>query len=174
MSMKTLRSTFIGDRALYKRVLAVAVPIMVQTGITNFVSLLDNIMVGRIGTEQMSGVAIVNQLLFVYYLCVFGGFAGAGISAFTGGFAAAGASIFAGASAASAGFSAACARGQKNSFSWPLTVTAWISLLSGGSWTGSPTGWAVSRRKGPWMLAPLRMYTKGVDALETSPSATTW
>lgn len=79
MSMKTLRSTFIGDRAFYKRVLAVAVPIMVQTGITNFVSLLDNIMVGRIGTEQMSGVAIVNQLLFVYYLCVFGGFAGAGI-----------------------------------------------------------------------------------------------
>lgn len=75
----TLKKTFIGDRAFYKRVLAVAVPIMVQTGITNFVSLLDNIMVGRIGTEQMSGVAIVNQLFFVYYLCVFGGFAGAGI-----------------------------------------------------------------------------------------------
>ena len=74
-----LKKKFIGDRAFYKRVLAVAVPIMVQTGITNFVSLLDNIMVGRIGTEQMSGVAIVNQLFFVYYLCVFGGFAGAGI-----------------------------------------------------------------------------------------------
>ena len=70
---------FIGDRAFYKRVLAVAVPIMVQSGITNFVSLLDNIMVGRVGTEQMSGVAIVNQLLFVFYLCIFGGFAGAGI-----------------------------------------------------------------------------------------------
>lgn len=74
-----MRNKFIGDRAFYRRVLAVAVPIMVQTGITNFVSLLDNIMVGRIGTEQMSGVAIVNQLFFVYYLCVFGGFAGAGI-----------------------------------------------------------------------------------------------
>ena len=73
------KKTFIGDRAFYRRVLAIAVPIMVQTGITNFVSLLDNIMVGRIGTEQMSGVAIVNQLFFVYYLCVFGGFAGAGI-----------------------------------------------------------------------------------------------
>ena len=70
---------FIGDRAFYKRVLAVAVPIMVQTGITNFVSLLDNIMVGRTGTEQMSGVAIVNQLLFVFNLCIFGGLAGAGI-----------------------------------------------------------------------------------------------
>lgn len=78
MSNKLTR-TFIGDKAFYKRVLAVAVPIMVQSGITNFVSLLDNIMVGRVGTEQMSGVAIVNQLFFVFYLCVFGGFAGAGI-----------------------------------------------------------------------------------------------
>ncbi|MCI8356646.1 MAG: MATE family efflux transporter [Lachnospiraceae bacterium] len=60
-------------------VLAVAVPIMIQNGITNFVGLLDNIMVGQVGTEQMSGVAIVNQLMMVYYLCVFGGLAGAGI-----------------------------------------------------------------------------------------------
>ena len=52
-------------------VLSIAVPIMVQNGITNFVSLLDNIMIGRIGTEQMSGAAIVNQLIFVYNLCIF-------------------------------------------------------------------------------------------------------
>lgn len=70
---------FIGDKAFYKMVLAVAVPIMIQNGITNFVGLLDNIMVGQVGTEQMSGVAIVNQLMMVYYLCVFGGLAGAGI-----------------------------------------------------------------------------------------------
>ena len=60
-------------------VLLIAVPIMIQNGITNFVSLLDNIMVGQIGTEQMSGVAIVNQLMFVYNLCIFGGLSGAGI-----------------------------------------------------------------------------------------------
>lgn len=79
MEKTGLRKKYIGDRGFYKRVLAIAVPIMIQSGITNFVSLLDNIMVGRIGTEQMSGVAIVNQLVFVFYLCVFGGFAGAGI-----------------------------------------------------------------------------------------------
>lgn len=60
-------------------VLGVAMPIMIQNGITNFVSLLDNIMVGQVGTEQMSGVAIVNQLLFIYNLCIFGGVSGAGI-----------------------------------------------------------------------------------------------
>lgn len=74
-----IRKKFIGDKAFYKMVLAIAVPIMIQNGITNFVSLLDNIMVGQIGTEQMSGVAIVNQLIFVYNLCIFGGVSGAGI-----------------------------------------------------------------------------------------------
>ena len=72
-------SRFIGDKQFYKMVLTVAVPIMLQNGITNFVGLLDNIMVGQIGTEQMSGAAIVNQLIFVYNLCIFGGVSGAGI-----------------------------------------------------------------------------------------------
>ena len=75
----SFRKKFIGDRKFYMMVLAVAVPIMIQNGITNFVSLLDNIMIGRIGTEQMSGASIVNQLIFVYNLCIFGGVSGAGI-----------------------------------------------------------------------------------------------
>ena len=70
---------FIGDRQFYKRVLLVAVPIMIQNGITNFVSMLDNIMVGQIGTEPMSGVAIVNQFMFVFFICLIGANAGAGI-----------------------------------------------------------------------------------------------
>ena len=72
-------NTFIGNKAFYKHALAIALPIMIQNGITNFVGLLDNIMVGQIGTEQMSGVAIVNQLLMIFNLCIFGGIAGAGI-----------------------------------------------------------------------------------------------
>ena len=60
-------------------VLGVVLPIIVQNGITNFVSLLDNIMVGRVGTEQMSGVAIVNQLMFVFNISIFGAISGAGI-----------------------------------------------------------------------------------------------
>ncbi len=72
-------SKFVGDKKFYKRVLAIAIPIIVQNGITNFVSLLDNIMVGRVGTEPMSGVAIVNQLLFVFYLAIFGAISGPGI-----------------------------------------------------------------------------------------------
>lgn len=74
-----LKDRFIGDKPFYKKLLAVAVPIMIQNGITNFVNMLDNIMVGQVGTEQMSGVAIANQLIFVYNLCIFGGVSGAGI-----------------------------------------------------------------------------------------------
>lgn len=74
-----MRSKYFGDRAFYRRVLNVAVPIMIQQGITNFVSMLDNIMVGRLGTDPMSGVAILNQLMFIFNLCVFGGLAGIGI-----------------------------------------------------------------------------------------------
>ena len=70
---------FIGDRAFYRRVFGVAIPIIIQSGITNFVSMLDNIMVGQIGTVPMSGVSIVNGILFVFNLCIFGGTAGAGI-----------------------------------------------------------------------------------------------
>ena len=70
---------YIGDRAFYGRVLKVMIPIVIQQGITNFVGLLDNIMVGQVGTEQMSGVAITNQLLFIFQLCIFGCLSGAGI-----------------------------------------------------------------------------------------------
>lgn len=70
---------FIGDRAFYRRVIAVALPIIIQNGIANFVSLLDNIMVGQVGQIPMSGVAIVNQLMFVFNLCIFGAASGAGI-----------------------------------------------------------------------------------------------
>lgn len=71
----------VGDRAFYARVIGIVVPLIIQNTVTNVVSLLDNVMVGRVGTLQMSAVAIVNQLLFVFNLCIFGGLAGAGIFA---------------------------------------------------------------------------------------------
>ena len=76
---ETMIKKFVGDKAFYRRLMVISVPIMLQMAITNFVSLLDNIMVGRVGTEQMTGVSISNQLIFIYYLAIFGGLAGAGI-----------------------------------------------------------------------------------------------
>lgn len=73
------KKKFIGDKAFYRYLIFLAFPMIVQNGITSFVSFLDNIMVGQIGTEPMSGVAIVNQLFFVFNICIFGGVSGAGI-----------------------------------------------------------------------------------------------
>ncbi len=76
---KNIKNKYIGDRLFYKNEMLVAVPIMIQNGITNFVNMLDNMMVGRLGEVEMTGVAIVNQLLFVFNLTIFGAVAGAGI-----------------------------------------------------------------------------------------------
>lgn len=77
--MNRFRKRYIGDKAFYKMILVIAFPILVQNGITNFVGLLDNIMVGQLGTEQMSGVAIVNQVMNVFNICIFGAVSGASI-----------------------------------------------------------------------------------------------
>ncbi len=68
-----------GGLSYYRHILSIAIPIIIQNGITNFVNLLDNIMVGQVGTIPMSGVSIVNGVLFVFNLCIFGASSGAGI-----------------------------------------------------------------------------------------------
>ena len=67
------------ERSVYKKALTLAVPMMIQNGITNAVSLVDNLMVGSLGTESMTAVSIVGQLIFVFFLAVFGGLSGPGI-----------------------------------------------------------------------------------------------
>lgn len=102
------------DWAFYKRVFGVALPMIIQNGITNFVSMLDNIMVGQVGTVQMSGVSIVNQLLFVFNLCVFGAMSGAGI--FTAQFHGAGDQ-----------------RGERNTFRFKVLVAIVLSAVGIGA-----------------------------------------
>ena len=112
---------YIGDRAFLRRVLYVALPIMVQNAITTFVSLLDNVMVGQVGTAQMSGVAIVNGILFVFNMCIFGAVSGPGI--FTAQF-----------------FGNSDHEGVRHTFRFKvlivvaLTVLGWAIFLFGGGW----------------------------------------
>ena len=70
---------FFTDKHFFKTVLTIALPMVIQNGVTNFVNVLDNIMVGRINSEATSGVAIVNQFMFVFYLITFGAVSAAGI-----------------------------------------------------------------------------------------------
>jgi putative MATE family efflux protein len=70
---------FIGDKAFYKTLIAVALPIVLQQLITTSVQLVDNVMVGKLGEEAIGSVAAVNQLYFVVILITFGALGGAGI-----------------------------------------------------------------------------------------------
>lgn len=73
------KKKYIGDRHFYSMLIKVVVPIIIQNAISNFVNLLDNIMVGQTGTESMTGVSVANQLTFVFNIIIFGAISGAGI-----------------------------------------------------------------------------------------------
>lgn len=69
------------EKLIYKKILKIAVPMMIQNGITNAVGLVDNVMVGNLGTNAVTAVSIIGQLFFVFSLAVFGGLSGPGIYA---------------------------------------------------------------------------------------------
>ncbi len=78
-ALGSFRKKYIGDKAFYIALISLVLPMVIQQGITNFVNLLDNVMVGALCTESISGVAIVNQLIFVFQLSIFGALSGASI-----------------------------------------------------------------------------------------------
>ena len=79
MKLLNLRKQPKGRKELYLRALLLALPMMIQNGITNAVGLVDNMMVGKLGTESMTGVSICGQLIFVFNLAIFGAISGPGI-----------------------------------------------------------------------------------------------
>ena len=72
-------SRWFGNKAFYRSVLTLLIPIMIQQFISSFVSLLDNVMVGSLGTEAISSTSIANTVLNVFMLAIFGGMSGASI-----------------------------------------------------------------------------------------------
>lgn len=76
-----VKRKFIGDRRFYRMLIAICLPIILQQFVTSLVGLLDNIMVGRIGNDEMIGVSLANQLIFIFNLAIFGSLSGAAIYA---------------------------------------------------------------------------------------------
>jgi putative MATE family efflux protein len=77
--MKKKLRYLIADKQFYTRVLMLALPIMLQQGISNTVSLFDSIMVSSLGDNALAGVSIVGQIFFVLGALFIGTSAGAGI-----------------------------------------------------------------------------------------------
>ena len=70
---------FIGNKKFYKNLMIVCLPIVLSQLISQFVSLLDNLMVGQLTPAEYNGVAIANQFFFIFSLAIYGALAGPGI-----------------------------------------------------------------------------------------------
>lgn len=77
--MKFNLKKFIGTKAFYRSVISLSIPVMIQSGISSFVSLLDNLMIGQLNQNAIAAVAVSNQILFILMIALFGGLAGPGI-----------------------------------------------------------------------------------------------
>ena len=75
----SFRKKFIGDKKFYMMVLAVAVPIMIHNGSPWHLLRTDPPDHNIIQQTYEIRNSILNQLIFVYNLCIFGGVSGAGI-----------------------------------------------------------------------------------------------
>lgn len=70
---------FIGNKAFYKATLAIAVPIMIQQFIATFVNLIDNIMIGSVGSLALTSVTVANKVYLIFNSTMFGICGAAGI-----------------------------------------------------------------------------------------------
>lgn len=74
------------DKTFLSKFVKIALPVMLSGFVTFLVSFLDNIMVGTVSNEAVSGVYAANQVTYLYNLAIFGLLEGAGvfIQQFTG------------------------------------------------------------------------------------------
>jgi putative MATE family efflux protein len=67
-----MKKSLFSDKAFYRNLFAIAVPIMLQNLINSLVNMLDTVMIGRLGTVEIAAVGLGNQIFFLYNLILFG------------------------------------------------------------------------------------------------------
>ncbi|MDR1496672.1 MAG: MATE family efflux transporter [Clostridiales Family XIII bacterium] len=60
------------DRILYRKIFRVAMPIALQSLIATSLSLVDNILIGRVGETELSVVGLSTQIFFIFWMVLFG------------------------------------------------------------------------------------------------------
>ncbi len=68
-----------GDKAFYKSLVMLALPIALQNLVTSSLNLMDNVMIGWLGETQLAAVALANQIYFLMALAIFGVSSGSAI-----------------------------------------------------------------------------------------------
>jgi putative MATE family efflux protein len=67
-----LANRYIGDRAFYREVAVVALPIVLQQLIATAMGFIDSVMVGQIGAQAMASVSVSNKYFMIMQAMLFG------------------------------------------------------------------------------------------------------
>lgn len=70
---------FFKDKEFFTTILTLAIPITLQNLISSSLNMVDNVMIGRLGENEIAAVGLVNQYFFIFMLCLSGINAGASI-----------------------------------------------------------------------------------------------
>lgn len=70
--MKQKLGRFFGTREFYSATIAIAIPIMLQSFVTSFVNLIDNVMIGSVGAVALTAVTVANKYYMVFNAALLG------------------------------------------------------------------------------------------------------
>lgn len=73
--------TMFQDRVFLKKTVTIALPVAMQGMLNTVVNLVDNLMIGSLGSTAIASVGLANKVFFVFSLLVFGVVSGSGILA---------------------------------------------------------------------------------------------
>ena len=71
MESNTMR-LFVREKEFYRKVVAIAVPVSLQSMITIGINMMDNVMVGKLGETILSATALANQFVAIFQICCMG------------------------------------------------------------------------------------------------------
>lgn len=66
-------------KGFYSSLVAIAIPVSMQSLLQNFVNMLDTVMIGRLGSEEIAAVGLGNQIFFILNMLLFGITSGGGV-----------------------------------------------------------------------------------------------
>ena len=81
IQLLTDTKTMLNDRVFLKKAVTIALPVAMQGMLNTVVNLVDNLMIGSLGSTAIASVGLANKVFFVYSLLVFGVVSGSGILA---------------------------------------------------------------------------------------------
>ena len=67
------------DKIFYKKIIAIGIPVVIQNIISIGLNLIDTLMVGLVGEEQLAAVGAANQIYFIFATACFGLYSGAAV-----------------------------------------------------------------------------------------------